>query len=364
MSNNKILARLLALALIFSMLGALVSCGKKAQEVAFELGDQKITVNMYRLWLSRVKGVYSSAGDDVWDEVNEEGKTYNEVFTGFVCDNAKTFVSAMYLFDELGLELPKSEIKEIDETMEKILKERGDGSKSTLNSYLSAYGVNYDILREVYIIEAKLDYLEEYLYGANGQEKITDEEKDVYYKENYVRVKQIFLYTSNKPITDDEGNFTYDEQGNVATRDFTDAEIAAQEKKAQGILDMLSKGESFAALMDKYSEDKANEQYPGGYYFTKTSQYVTEVVDLAFQLEVGGFAMVRSEYGIHIILREELDEGGYQASSNADFFTDFEPNLITIKLSQRLAEFKDDIVVHEDVISKYNIKNAVVNTSY
>ena len=364
MRNNKILVRLLALALALAALLALASCGKAKQEVAFELGDQKITVNMYRLWLSRVKGVYSNAGDDIWDEVNEDGRTYNEVFTGFVTDNAKTFVSAMHLFSELGLELPKSEINEIDKTMKTLLEERGDGSKSTLNSYLSAYGVNYDILREVYIIEAKLDYLEEYLYGANGQEKISDEEKDAYYKENYARVKQIFLYTSNKPITDDEGNFTYDEQGNVATRDFTDAEIAAQEKKAQEVMNKVSAGENFDTLMTKYSEDKANEQYPGGYYFTKASQYVTEVVDLAFQLEVGGYSMVSSQYGIHIILREELDEGGYAASANSDFFTDFESTLVTQKLSERLAEFADDIGVYEDVIAKYNIKNSVVNTSY
>ena len=176
--KNKIFHRLLALLMALSMLAAPVGCGKRAQEVVMELGDQKITSNMYRLWLSRVKGVYSSAGDDVWDQVNDDGKTYGEVFTGFVTDNAKTFVSAMYLFNELGLELPKSEIKEIDETMASILRERGDGSKSTLNSYLAAYGVNYDILREVYIIEAKLDYLEDYLYGTNGIEKITSEEKN------------------------------------------------------------------------------------------------------------------------------------------------------------------------------------------
>ena len=98
MTKNKKIARVTALFLALVMLFALVSCAKKKQEVAFELGDQQITVNMYRLWLSRVKGVYSSAGDDIWDEVNDDGKTYNEVFTGFVTDNAKTFVSAMHLF--------------------------------------------------------------------------------------------------------------------------------------------------------------------------------------------------------------------------------------------------------------------------
>ena len=43
MRNNKIFARVLAFALAVAMLTALVSCGKKKQEVAFELGEQKIT---------------------------------------------------------------------------------------------------------------------------------------------------------------------------------------------------------------------------------------------------------------------------------------------------------------------------------
>ncbi len=364
MRNKKIYTRTLAALLALFVLLSLVACGKSKAEIAMELGEHQITANMYRLWLSRVKGVYSNAGDSVWDEINEDGETYNQVFTSFVTDNAKTFLAAMHLFEELGLELPKSEINEIDDTMKTILEERADGSKSVLNSALAAYGVNYDILREVYIIEAKLEYLEEYLYGTNGTEKISDEEKATYYTENYVRIKQIFLYTSNKPITDDEGNYTYDADGNVATRDFTDAEIASQEKTAGDILEMLSKGEAFDTLMDKYSEDKANEQYPGGYYFTQTSQYVEEVVNMAFELEVGKFAMVKSDYGIHIILREELEEGGYAATANADFFTDFESNMIMIKLGERLAEFKGDIVVYDDVLSKYNIKNAVVNTVY
>ncbi len=364
MRNSKKITRLAAVFLAALMLIALFSCGKDKTEVAMELGEQKITANMYRLWLSRVKGAYSGAGDKIWDEKNEDGETYNEIFTSFVTDNAKTFISAMHLFDELGLELPKSETKEIDETLETLLKERADGSKSAFNADLAAYGVNYDILREVYIIEAKLEYLEEYLYGENGAEPISAEEKDEYYNESYVRIKQIFLYTSNKPITDDEGNFTYDDQGNVATRDFTDAEIAAQEKRAEEVTARLSKGEDFDSLMEKYSEDKANEQYPNGYYFTRTAQYVEEVVNKAFEIEVGEYATVRSEYGIHIIFREELDNGGYSAEGNADFFTDFESAMITAKLGERLAEFEGDIVLHEDILSKYDIRSSAINTTY
>ncbi len=364
MRKSKILKRITAAFLMLLMLFSAVGCGKQKAEIVMELGDQRITANMYRLWLSRVKGAYGTSDNSIWDQKNDDGRTYNEVFTSFVTDNAKTFVSAMHLFDQLGLKLPEEKQDEIDKTMKTILDERGGGSKSKLNSLLLPYGVNYDILREIYVIEEKLDHLEDYLYGENGVERISTEEKNKYYEENYVRIKQIFLYTSNKPITDDEGNYTYDESGNVATRDFTDAEIEAQEKEADEIMASLEAGGDFAALMTKHSEDKANAEYPNGYYFTKTSQYVEQVVEAAFDLEVGGTVKVKSDYGIHIILREELDEGGYADSKNSDFFTDFETTLVNLRLSERLAEFNDSIVVHQEAISKYNIKNSSINTTY
>ena len=115
MSFKRMLSLLLCLVLMSCFLS---SCSTKSLgEPLMTLEDHEITVNMYRLWLSRVKGSYGGSSDTIWDEIAADGKTYNEVFTGFVKQNAMTFLCAMHEFKELGLKLPESEIKEIDETI-------------------------------------------------------------------------------------------------------------------------------------------------------------------------------------------------------------------------------------------------------
>lgn len=345
---------------------SLVSCSssKKFGEPLMTLGGEQITVNMYQLWLSRVKGAYGGADEAVWDEKTEDGRTYNEIFTDFVKQNAITFICALHEFSELGLKLPKDRINEIDDVMQTMLEERGDGSKTALNGILSQYGVNYDILREIYIIEEKLNYLGEYLYGANGTEKITETIRNEYYHDNYVRIQQIFLYTANKPVTDDEGNFVYDENGYVKTRDYTEAEIAEQEKKADQIMTSLTAGQSFELLMASQNEDPAASSYPNGYYFTRSSQYVEEVITAAFEMGENEFEMIRSEYGIHIIKRLPLDENGYAVSANQDFFSDFEETLKTEVLTARLSKYEKDIKIDEELLAKYDIKSSSANTVY
>ena len=353
----RIFALLLSCILLFS------ACASSKGETLMSLGNAKISVNMYRLWLSRVKGAYGGADDSVWQETNDDGRTYDEIFTEYVTQNAKTFLCALYEFDKLGLKLPDAEKEKIENTMNEILTERAGGSKSELNSMLANYGVNYNILKEIYTIEAKTAYLEEYLFGEGGTEKITDEQRDEYYKSEYVRIKQIFFYTANKPVTDSEGNYTYDDEGCVVTRDYTEEEIAEQKEKAALITASLTSGQDFDLLMAQ-SEDAASQSYPNGYYFTRSSQYVAEVVGAAFSLSEGEFTTVESEYGIHIIKRLPLDEKGYAAKTNADFFTDFEDNLRTGLFTARLVAYEDDIKINESLLRKYSVASSASNSYY
>ena len=238
------------------------------------LSGNEISVNMYRLWLSRIKGNYGGSDPTVWDQTSDDGKTYNEIFTEFVKQNAMTLLCVLREFDALKMKLPKSEIASIDSTMETILRERAGGDKETLNSELAQYGVNYDILREVYIIEAKMSYLRDYLYGENGAEPISDNIKNEYYNNNYARIKQIFFYTANKPVTDDEGNYVYSESGYVKTSDYTEDELAEQKKKASAVMTSLTAGQDFDLLMASQNEDDAAKTYPNGYYLTRTSYII------------------------------------------------------------------------------------------
>ncbi len=341
----------------------LTACSSMGNPV-MTLEGNEITENMYRLWLSRVKGSYGGSDSSVWDQTTEEGRTYNEIFTGFVRQNAMTFLCALHEFDNLGLKLPTEKIDEIDKTMKEMLKERADGNKDELNAMLSAFGVNYDILREIYIIEEKLAYLKDYLYGENGTETISENIKNEYYTNNYVRIKQIFFYTANKPVTDENGKYVYDEDGNVTTRDFTEEELAEQKKKASGVMTSLTAGQDFDLIMASQNEDTAALTYPGGYYFTRSAEYVDEVIEAAFDIEENEFTMVESEYGIHIIKRLPLEGSGYAKNANADFFSDFEENLETEIFTARLAKYEEKIKINEELIAKYDVKSSAANTVY
>ena len=78
--------------------------------------------------------------------------------------------------------------------MQELINTDGEGSKTKLNSVLSAYGVNYDLLRDFYETEMKLQAVKTHLYGENAS-LIGDTVKTEYLEEHYVRCRQIFLAT-------------------------------------------------------------------------------------------------------------------------------------------------------------------------
>ena len=361
MNFKRIVSLLLCLALTMCFF---TSCSHSLGEPLMTLEGHEISVNMYRLWLSRIKGNYGGSDDTVWDQVTEDGKAYNELFTDYVKQNAMRLLCAIYEFDRLGLKLPESEIAAIDETMLAMLAERGNGNRSTLNSELSQYGVNDDILREIYIIEAKLNYLSEHLYGEDGIKPISDTVRDEYYKSNYVRIKQIFFYTANKPITDESGNYVYDQNNQVQTKELTEEDIAAQKEKAEQVMISLNSNQDFDLLMVSQNEDIASEKYPNGYYFTKTDEYVDGIIEAAFELDENEFTMIESDYGIHIIKRLPLEEKGYSAEDNADFFTNFDSTLKTEVFIAYLSQYEDKIKIDEELLAEYDVKNSIANTVY
>ena len=86
---------------------------------------------------------------------------------------------------------------------------RDAGSKSALNSALSSYGVNVDMLRDLYELEAKYAYLQAYLYGAEG-EKIAANVRYDYLTEHAVCFKQVLIRAFDYVYeTDNNGDEIY-----------------------------------------------------------------------------------------------------------------------------------------------------------
>ncbi len=197
-SLPRLLALLLCLTLALTSVLPLTSCSHKLGDPLMTLDDQILTVNMFELLLSRVKGNlalsgYQVAGDSLWDTiVTSDGTTYDEFVRQTTLIDAKEYLAAAVLFEELGLSLAVGTEDEIDSELADIQKERYNGSKSQFNAALSAFGVNTDILRALYIMEAKYAAVRTHLYGENGS-LIADNVMQEYLEEHAVCFRQLLI---------------------------------------------------------------------------------------------------------------------------------------------------------------------------
>ena len=422
----------LVLACIFLAVG-LVGCANRGKTL-LELEGNKISVNLFQLYLSRMKGTLCSANyfgsaatkDDFWDTVDNayEKSTYNTKYTDMVLDTAKSYLAALALFDERGLKLPDSYIEEIDSELDSLVENVANGSKTTLNSILAEFGANYNVLRDAYIVEAKIAYLRDDIFGANGS-KVGAEMIEEYYQETYARYKQVFFYTyeqlyetdkngdniyytengsisydTSKTVKRDEnGNEVFDEHGNrvyvytdengyeriaykiknatrkaVGKRDYEGEELELIIDKASSVLEQVKKDDTigFDLLVSKYNEEDGDEQYPDGYYMTADADYAApEVIDALFELNVGEYKMVKSEHGLHIIMRYELEDGAYALEEYEDIFVAkstgtyiFINDLIDKRYTEYVSSYKEKVKVNEELLGGVDIKSVGINYNY
>ena len=362
---------------------SLISCGSTGKPL-LTLDGHSISVNLFELYLTRAKSMLSVEygesikSNDFWETWIDiyDKKTYNTQHTEEVLDSAKTYLAAIAVFDELGLELPKSSIDEIDATLEEMVMNEANGSKSAFNAILAHYGANYDILREAYIIEAKISYLREELFGKNGS-KVGANLIDDYYKENYARFKQVFLCTYEELYELDANGkkiYQYDSNGEIKVRHYKDSdpEMKIVESDAKAIMEEAKAGDfnGFDALVKEYNQ--GSNDYPNGYYVSEYTAYdAIEVVDEVFDMEIGEVRRVRSDYGIHIVMRYDIVDGAYTFEENEDLFIStktgtyiFMSDLVDKLYYEYLAEYKEKITVDEELLKTVDIKSVDINYYY
>ena len=399
MKLKRYIALLLALVLVMA---AVCGCAAKGKTL-LKIEKEKITVNTFYLFLSRMKGYLSTANaygenvnsDSFWDTLmNTDGTTYDAYYTDKILDNVKTYAAALHLFRERGLKLPKETTKAIDEELQEIIDNEWNGSKTEFNAKLSQYGANYDVLREAMIIEAKIEYLRNDLFGASG-EKIGTQLKEDYYQENYRRFKHLFFYTYHFVTeTGDDGTekILTDSYGNPKTEPMTETEIqlvidrvseAYGKAVAEGspsFLDAWKNGKTafgdagkFDALLSEkddngkllYNEDKGMDLYPNGLYIKADSDYdFAEVRDAVFQMGEGEIRVIRSEHGFHIVMRYENNVGAYADTANADCFANFINELEDKLLTDYLRNYKELVEVDEKAYKGISMKDVEPNLHY
>lgn len=227
---KKLFIRAAALLLVVLMLALpLASCagGKKMLTLKVDGKTYSISVNLYELMCSAMKGTlmaynYTLEGhrpsqDAYWEIMDTyDGKTMetsDSFYRKNVLENCKAYLVSLYLFDKYELALSESAKKEIEKTMDELVKTDGEGSKAKLNSVLANYGVNYNMLKEYYTIKAKFKAVQDHIYSTMGPNV-----KGEYLNENYLHFYQIFL-----------ANYTYvyetDKNGDTIYYDTTTNQI-------------------------------------------------------------------------------------------------------------------------------------------
>lgn len=427
----KTVSFILALAVIAAVA---ISCKPQEQveDPILECDGQAIPLSFYEFLLSRMKGTlarnkYDVKSDSFWESEAADGLSYEEYFNSSILDSCKNYLAALVIFEEEGLELPKSKLQDIEEEIAFYISYDGDDSEEKFNQLIEEFGVDVGSLRDSYTIEAKYEYLISYLYG-NGS-LIADTVKEEYYSENYYRFKQILITNFYYEYEEDEqgniiyfdtesgervydkanGSFIYDENGNKLRDDdgkviyfdadgkilydtengqpsvildengeakqyfYTDEQMKERKDKADGIFASLSKG-NYAAF--ESNADEINDLYMGeeiysdGYYFSdiESSGYEDHMLDILEALkdiECGEYALVESDYGYHIIMRYELDGGKYSDSKYSEWFNNFNASLINKLFLDKSKKVISDLTEIEENIEKArSIRDIGINFDY
>ena len=214
---------LLALALLALPLASCSSRGKTLLTLDKDGVKVTFSVNLYEFMLSRMKGALVSGGYTVGGYTPEQDafweyqdtfngadiQTLGEYYGDLILENCRTYLAAMWYFESMGLTLSESQQQSIEDRLDDVLQEHGDGSKTKLNSVLSGYGINYSMLREVYTLEEMVNTVQTAKYGANAS-LVGHNLKEDFLAENYVHFKQIFFpYYRYIYVTDANGDTVY-----------------------------------------------------------------------------------------------------------------------------------------------------------
>ena len=270
----------------------------------------------------------------------------------------------------------------------------------------------------------------QYVFNFEGAYRY--ELMEEYYQANYVRFKHIFFYTytpvyetdsdgndiyfsdiqskkvaydttaykrrdaDGKEVKDENGSVVYetadgkiaydkkngqrlpvyDANGYVITRDFTKEELIAVSDHVTLIMEELEGKEGnytlFDSYVENYSEDEGSLTYTNGFYMTAESNYESpEVLEAVCEMKEGEIRKIYSDYGIHIVMKYELDKNGYAKTENSDFFVNtktgyfvFIDKLMSMLISERLAPVLDDVQVDKKRYSVISIKDLGANFYY
>lgn len=358
--------KIICLLLIVSLsVSTLVSCTSAKSTPVFTLGEYSISDNEYKYWISYYKtsffSMFAEAGyvdaDNYSEEfwlTSSEGETLGELTVNQVDNSLKQLLVCQKLYDDYGL----GAINDNDTQIDSAVKEKIDdnakqiGSRNALNAALGTYGLNINNLSDIYKAEFRRALVLEYLYGDEGTEKVTNEEIESYYKENYNRVKHIYLDLNEKYVLNEDGEKVMNPStGYYRTEELTDEEKTEKRTLGNSLLESAKNGEDFDKLIEKYGEDESMTYYTDGLYITSEDTYEEAFLNAVLEMEVGEVRLVESSMGLHIIKKFELEDAAYEKEINENFFDGLSDTIREKKQNEKLNSYLSLVTTDNEAYS-------------
>lgn len=387
---KKAICRTLCLIFIVIMIIPIASsCGK--DKAVYTLGEYEITEKEYNYLFGMFKKkVIVSMGvdfseEDMSQEISE-GITLADYLEARYREGFEQSVLALLLsqalFDQLGLSLTDEELSTINATATAMVAYYGNYSEKEFNNKAKEYGFDDDAMRSVYEMQFKENKVRDYYLGASN-EKVTDEDRESYYRENYLRYQTLIVNTLYTLHTDSYGDvsFVLLEEDEKKEKELLVTELKEllinKNKDYDYILLKDDLSLSYEELWEKYSDDKF---YPGGLYESSKPSAEelanSNVLSAAYQSKAGEIKAVTAkryfegdssleneeitvkpgdyfEYGTVFVKRLELDEAPYEKKANKDFFDKdtFESGVCNHVYFKAVSAFQDTLP-YQATISK------------
>ncbi len=326
------------------LLGVLPSCS--STNYALKIGDIEISRRQYELTAKSIKSQFFTETnieekDEIWDQYIDD--TYSATTQEYLDAKVQSYIISYNLyaihFDELGLELDPKVVKEIESTIDALVKQYG--GKNNFKKALEEQGYAYDQFVEQYYNEEKEKAVIMHYFGPDSKiEPTPRDEIEKYYNEYYSKVKHIFFSTR-----DDE------------TNDYSNEKKAEIGKKAQSVYDRIMKGEDYEKLLDEFNEDTGMVTNPDGYIFSSDdTSYVPLFVKTSFEMKPGDVRLIQTYMGYHIIKKYSFTDDDTFTPENEKLLIENMKNTEATDLVDELKE-RIGVTYNNTVLEELSVKN-------
>ncbi len=405
---KRILCTLCAILCLLSMLPAFTAC---AAGNIYEFGPYSITEEEYaylmsfykRQILDSLKLDEEALGYPVSEtDPTTYGETLEKMYREQFEQSVYSLIYSQALFDEYGLTLSEEDQKKIRNVAASILYSYvPNGSVTAFDSLVSDYGFSYEAMLSVYEKQAKETAVVAHILG-DDYSKVTDKQKDNYYKENYLHFQVIVVNTLYEKKGDSFANLIEEERKTKLKlveelKQFLCGNNPLDQEyeilpKLLGVDDM-SKVTYEDIWKDSYIND--DQTYEGGMYMTKPNllqSTVVTTVTQAFYTEEGKVSTLPAkryfegegsitlgdseetikegdyfEYGTVFVKRLPMEEEAWKEKKNEQFFIDsgFTAGAARRVLFNTFSDYEKatarTLMKNENLIAEYSLATVPAN---